>query len=114
MYHSVINPRPSSSPADTVKYLDVQATCSTGGGGQVVGSALYAQAFVEAAGTGARKVLIVNKLSTPQTVTLTGATGGDWQYIDESTAYGPAVHTTLPADTWSLAPFALGVLRLAA
>ena len=98
----------------TVKYLDVQATCSTGGGGQVAGTALYAQAFVEAAGTGARKVLIVNKLSTPQTVTLTGASGGDWQYIDESTAYGPAVHTTLAADTWSLAPFALGVLRLAA
>ena len=99
---------------DVVKTLDVQATCSTGGGGQVLPSAVYAQAFVEAAGAGARKVLIVNKVATPQAVTLPGATGATWAYIDESTAYGPAATTTLASDTWMLAPFALGVLRLAA
>ena len=96
----------------TVKYLDVQATCSTGGGGQVLPASVFAQAFTEAAG--ARKLLVVNKLSTAQTVTLPGAAGASWTYIDESTAFGPAVKTTIAADSWTLAPFALGVLRLAA
>ena len=98
---------------NVVKHLDVQATCSTGGGGQVVAGAVYAQAFVEAAGTGARKVLVVNKANTPQNVTVPGAAGGAWSFVDESTAFGPAAATTLAADTWQLAPFALGVLRLA-
>jgi len=96
----------------TVKYLDVQATCSTGGGAQVQGSAVYAQAFIEAAGTGARKVLVVNTKSEPQTVALAGAAGAAWVYLDESAAFGPAQTTTLATDTWTLAPFSLGVVRL--
>ena len=92
----------------------VEATCSSGGGAQINATAgVYAQAYVERAGTGARKVLIVNKGSTATTVTLAGATGGSWSLIDESTAYGPPVTTTLTSDTWSLAPFALGFVRLA-
>ena len=97
---------------NTVKHLDVQATCSTGGGGQVAPAAVFAQAFTEKAGTGGRKVLIVNTKSAPQTVTLAGASGASWAYLDESAAFGPAQTTTLAADTWVLAPFALGVLRL--
>jgi len=99
---------------DTVKTLDVQATCSTGGGGQVVGGSVYAQAFIEADGSGARKVLVVNKVSTPQGVTLAGATGASWTYIDESAAYGPALTTTLASDTWTLAPFSVGIVRFSA
>ena len=96
-----------------VKDLDVVATCSVGGGGQIVGgSNVYAQAFVEAAGSGGRKVLVVNKNSQPQRVSLAGATGGAWKYLDESTGFGPAATVTLAADTWELAPFALGLLRL--
>ena len=97
----------------TVKHLDVQATCSSGGGGQVLAGPVYAQAFAEAAGAGARKILIVNKDSTAQNATLVGAAGGTWTYVDESTSYGPAASTTLTADTFQLAPYALGVLRLA-
>jgi hypothetical protein len=97
---------------NTVKHLDVEATCSAGGGAQVTSAAVYAQAFTEAAGTGARKVLVVNTKSTPQSVTLAGAKGATWAYLDESAAYGPAQTATLAADTWLLAPFALGVLRL--
>jgi hypothetical protein len=78
----------------------------------VTSAAVYAQAFTEAAGTGARKVLVVNTKSTPQSVTLAGAKGATWAYLDESAAYGPAQTATLAADTWLLAPFALGVLRL--
>ena len=97
----------------TVKYLDVQASCSTGGGGQVLPAPVFAQAFVESAGKGARKLLVVNKASTLHNVTFPGATGATWLYIDESTAYGPAMSMTLAADTWALAPFSVGVLRLA-
>lgn len=93
-----------------MKNLAVEATCSTGGGAQTVGSPVYAQAFLEA--SGARKVLIVNKVHTAQSVTLTGATGGTWQYIDESTAFGPAQSIVASADTWTLAPFSAGILRL--
>ena len=99
----------------TVKRLVVEATCSTGGGAQLNSTnGVYAQGFVESAGSGgAKKVLVVNKGSSPADVTLAGATGGSWQYIDESTAYGPAATATLAADTWTLAPYALGLLRLA-
>jgi hypothetical protein len=98
---------------DVVKHLVVEATCSTGGGAQTqsVGSSVYAQAYVEAGG--ARKVLVVNKAASSQAVTLAGAAGGSWSYVDESTGFGPYGETTLGADTWQLAPFALGVLRVA-
>jgi hypothetical protein len=98
---------------NVVKHAAVEATCSSGGGAQVSGAAVYAQAFVEAAGTGARKMLVVNKEAVAHNVTFPGASGGAWSYIDESTAFGPATTTTLDADTWTLAPYALGVLRLA-
>jgi hypothetical protein len=99
----------------TVKHLVVEATCSVGGGAQQSGSQgtlVYAQAFVENAGTGGRKVLVVNKSPLPQNVSLSGATGGAWSFVDESTAFGPAQTQTLAADEWSLAPFSAGVLRL--
>ena len=92
----------------TVKHLVVQATCSAGGGGQVAPAAVYAQAFVEAGG--ARKVLVVNKGAAPADVALAGATS--FEYVDESTAYGPAA-TAPVAGAWTLAPFALGVARFA-
>ena len=97
---------------DTVKHLDVEATCSTGGGAQAGNSsgAVYAQAFVEAGG--ARKALVVNKTPLWQSVSLQGAAGGAWRVVDESTAYGPAAQVQLSGDTWALAPYAAGVLRL--
>jgi len=98
----------------TVKHLAVEATCSAGGGGQAGPAGVYAQAFVESAGAGGRKVLVVNKEAVPHDVTLAGAAGGTWIGIDESTAYGPAARVTLGADEWPLAPFAAGILRLAA
>ena len=91
----------------------VQVTCSSGGGHQVVATPVYAQAYVEAAGSGARKALLVNTRGSPQDVTFPGAAGGQWAYVDESTGFGPAATVTLQADTWTLQPFALGVLHLA-
>lgn len=103
--------RASLSPADgTVKTLSVVATCSSGGGGQISAGGVFAQGFLEAAG--GKKVLIVNKGNTAQSITFVGATGGSWTYIDESTAYGPAATIAVPADTWTIAPYGLGILRL--
>ena len=95
---------------DTVKHLDVQATCSSGGGAQATGSPVYAQAYVEAGS--ARKILVVNTDAVPHRVSFAGAKGAAWQYIDESTGFGPAVTTTLDADEWTLDGYALGLLRL--
>jgi hypothetical protein len=96
----------------TVKTLAVEATCSTGGGAQTAPLAVFAQAFVEAAGSGARKVLIVNKSPAPQTVSLAGASGATWNVLDEASGFGPARAVALASDMWTLAPYALGVLRL--
>ena len=57
-------------------------------------------------------MLVVNKGHTAASVTLPGAAGKVFLYIDESTAYGPAQPLTLASDTWELAPFAAGLLRL--
>lgn len=80
-----------------------------------LGAGVFAQAFVERGGGGpARKLLVVSKSSQAQTVWLAGAAGGQWIYVDSSTGFAPAVNATLAADSWSLAPFALGVLTLPA
>jgi len=99
---------------DVVKRLVVEATCSTGGGAQAGGAAagVYAQAFVEQGGRGARKALVVNKTPLWQSVALQGAAGGTWKVVDESTAFGPAAESQLASDAWVLAPYAAGVLRL--
>jgi len=85
--------------------------CGKCGGGQQ-GPPVYAQAYLEAGG--GKKVLIVNKKSTPQSVTVKGAGGGagTWTFIDESTAYSPAQTIAVTQDTWTLQPFSLGILRM--
>lgn len=95
-----------------MKNLVVQATCSSGGGGQVGAGPIYAQAFVEAAGSGQRKVLFVNKVGTPQAITLPGATGGSLTFVDPSTAFGPPATTTVSSDTFTLGAFSVAILRL--
>ena len=99
---------------NTFKYLDVVAHCSPGGGSPTGGSNLpvYAQAYVEAAGTGAKKALIVNKSHLAQQVSFAGAAQGTLRYVDLSTGFGPAASITLTADTFTLQPFSVAVLRL--
>lgn len=74
---------------------------------------VYAQAFVERAGAGARKVLVVNKSHMRQNVTLAGAAGATWWYVDPSTGFGPAQSTVLTESTWVLQPFSVGFVRMA-
>jgi hypothetical protein len=93
---------------------------------------VYVQGFVSSGGQ--RKALVVNKTPNEQAVTLAGAggeprrvrfecviiheilfvAGGTLLYIDESTGFGPAQPLKLPADTWTLAPYAVGMLLLPA
>ncbi len=95
---------------DTVKELVVEAHCTTGGGVQPgTAGPVFAQAYSGAA----RRVLVINKTPDPQGVTLAGATGAAWAYVDESTGFGPYAETTLSADTWTLAPYAVGFVTLA-
>lgn len=113
-FESSLPSSPGDPCYDTVKNLVVQATCSTGGGGQVLPSTVFAQAYVENGGApGApRKVLIVSKSHEAQSVTVTGATGGSWLYVDESTAFGPPVSVPVTSDSFTLAPYGLGLLRM--
>jgi hypothetical protein len=99
----------------TVKYLDVVATCSGSGGGYQSKSgraSTYGQGILAADGT--RLVLVMNLSPDAQSVTIPGATGGSWSYVDESTGFGPWAVTVLSSDSFALAPFAAGILTLAA
>jgi hypothetical protein len=96
---------------NTVKHLAVEATCSTGGGAQKTSSSpVYAQGYLSSSGL--KKVLVVNKASYANQVSVpgVGAAGATWTFIDESTAYGPANVTTLSSDVITLAPYAWGVI----
>lgn len=96
----------------TVKHLDVVATC-TGSGGFQPSSLVstYGQGLLSADGT--RRVLVLNKSPTSQSVTVPGGAGGSWAYVDESTGFGPWATETLPSDTFTLSPYAAGILTLA-
>lgn len=95
---------------NVVKNLDVVATCSEGGGGQVSATApVYAQAYLEQQSQ-TKKVLIVSKSHLPQAVSVQGATGATWTFIDLSTGMGPAASIKLTSDEWTLSPFSLGIL----
>jgi hypothetical protein len=95
----------------TIKYLDVQAHCSSGGGFQPgVITPVSAQAFVTV--DGKRKVLVINKDSVAHSAALSGATGGTMQTVDEATGFGPARVEVLAADVVPLAPFAVVLVTM--
>ena len=96
----------------TVKHLDVVATCTGSGGFQPASTlSTYGQGLLSADGT--RRVLVLNKSPTSQSVTVPGGAGGSWAFIDESTGFGPWTTETLQSDTFGLAPYAAGILTLA-
>lgn len=101
-------PAGTALPADA----DVLVATSVSPCSNATCSPVYAQAFMTA-GQG-RKVLVVNKGAAEAQVALAGAAGGAWRVVDEATAFGPPRDETLTTDTWTLAPFAVGILRLAA
>ena len=75
---------------------------------------VYAQAYVGRGRDRAdvHKVLLVNKRMTAQSVTVTGATGGEMETVDEASGEQPARRTKVSSDKLLLAPFAVSVVRL--
>ena len=61
-----------------------------------------------------RRVLLINKRSTPQTVRLPGAQGGTLLTVDEASGEKPARLEKLSSDSIGLQPFAVSVVRMPA
>ena len=62
---------------------------------------------------GSRSVLVGSKSPEPQTITVTGASGGSWAVVDEATGFGPWRTENLASDTFTIAPYAAGVVTFA-
>ena len=95
----------------TVKHLVVQAECSKGGGMQRNDTGgLYAQGFVDGK-TRSRKLLLVNKGNAKVTVGVSGAKGGSFVFVDETTTgQTDEVVESIDSDNIELLPFATGVV----
>ncbi len=59
-------------------------------------------------------MLLINKRSTQQQVTVTGASGGGMQTVDDASGEQPARREKLSSDTITLAPFAVSIIRMPA
>ena len=69
---------------------------------------LYALAFVTRAGK--RRVLLVNKRDRTFDVSVGGATGGQMDYVDQTSAFNPPTHAQLSSDTVKLGGFSVAVI----
>ena len=61
---------------------------------------------------GARKILLVNKMSKQQTITIRGLNGSKIEYVDETTALNPPASSKLTNDIINLNPYEVGVFTL--
>jgi len=71
---------------------------------------VYSLAF--AAQDGKKRVLLVNKRNRPFDVTVTGATGGRLDYVDQTTNFQPPSMMKLSADTVKLGGYSVAVVTL--
>jgi hypothetical protein len=79
-------------------------------------SDVHAQAFVRKIGGAQteRRVLVINKRSVQQTVTVQGAAGGELLTVDEASGEHPARHEKITSDSITLQRFAVSVVRMPA
>ena len=76
---------------------------------------VFAQAYADGRdGREVRKVLLVNKRSTQQQVTVAGAAGGEMWTVDDESGEKPARREKVAGDTIILAPFAVSVVHMPA
>ena len=61
---------------------------------------------------GKRRVLLVNKRNRTFDVSLTGATGGQLDYVDQTTSFQPPATMKLTSDNMKLAGFSVAVVTL--
>jgi hypothetical protein len=71
---------------------------------------VYSIAFVTR--DGKKRVLLVNKRNRPFDVTVTGASGGQLDYVDQTTGFQPPATTKLTADSVKLAGYSVAVVTL--
>ena len=71
---------------------------------------VYSIAFVTR--DGKKRVLLVNKRNRPFDVTVTGAGGGQLDYVDQTTGFQPPATTKLTADSVKLAGYSVAVVTL--
>lgn len=96
-----------------MKHLVVQAHCSAGGGWQPTAPPVHGQAFLDTSTTPAtRRVLVLNKQHVTNDITLPGATGGSFTFVDETTGFSPYQTVPITADTWTLQPFSAGIVTM--
>jgi hypothetical protein len=72
--------------------------------------ALYAQAFTKP--DGKRRVLVVNKRDRTTSLVVAGASGGQVDYVDRKTGFGPPGSSRLASDTVTLDGLAVAVVTL--
>jgi hypothetical protein len=71
---------------------------------------VYAVAFVTH--DGKRRVLLVNKRNRTFDVTLTGANGGQENYVDQTTGFQPPASAKLSSDSFKLPGYSVAVVTL--
>jgi hypothetical protein len=77
---------------------------------QAVAPYLYSLAVVKP--DGKRRILLVNKRDRRFDVAIPGATGGQEDYVDQTTAFDPAASAKLTSDTVSLNGLSVAVITL--
>jgi hypothetical protein len=92
----------SIGPGD--KVVNMQASASG------LPSVLYAQGFVKP--DGRRRVLLVNKRDRAASLVVAGASGGQVDYVDQTTGFGPPGSARLPSDEVALSGLAVAVVTL--
>ncbi|HTS10347.1 MAG TPA: glycosyl hydrolase family 39 [Candidatus Eisenbacteria bacterium] len=72
----------------------------------------YVYSLASVARDGKKRVLLVNKRNRPFDVTVTGATGGRLDYVDQTTSFQPPAMMKLSGDTLKLGGYSVAVVTL--
>jgi hypothetical protein len=90
-------------PGDKVVEVDAEALGA-------LRSTVYAQGFVKP--DGKRRLLLVNRRDRACSFAVAGASGGEIEYVDQTTGFGPPGSTRLAGDTVTLNGLAVAVVTL--
>jgi Glycosyl hydrolases family 39 len=71
---------------------------------------VYSLAFVTQ--DGKKRVLLVNRRNRPFDIAISGATGGEEDYVDQTTGFQPPASVKLSSDTLKLAGYSVAVVTL--
>jgi hypothetical protein len=99
------------------RYWSLKLLCDNfGPGGKVVESSLPGDAYVyslaEITRDGKRRLLLVNKRNRTTKISVPGASGGQQDYVDQTTGYQPPASRKLTSDVVELNGFAVSAVTL--